>query len=271
LVPGFVSPFLKWPGGKRWLVPFLRELLANERYDRYVEPFLGGGAVFFGLRPERAILSDVNSEIINVYRQVRRRPVWLREQIRALPVDQATYLRLRGSAPGTPAEAAVRFLYLNRTAFSGMYRLNRWGQFNVPFGGGQRTPEAFWRDSLLTLAAEALRGVSLRRADFQRVLAEAGAGDLVFCDPTYTVAHNYNGFVRYNERNFSWKDQQRLARACSRAAARGALVLVTNAAHDEIRKLYPGAEVYEVERWSTLCPDPSMRQQAQKLLFMLRP
>ncbi len=186
-------------------------------------------------------------------------------------MDEATYLHVRSAPPSTQFDAAVHFLYLNRTAFGGMYRLNGLGQFNVPFGGGERTPERLWRDGLLVHAAQALQGVSLRSADFQRTLAAAGSGDLVYCDPTYTTAHNNNGFIRYNERNFSWRDQQRLARACRRAADRGALVLVSNAVHDEIRKLYADSDVHEVGRWSSLCPRPAMRRPTRELLFILRP
>src|SRR6202035_376219 len=102
-------------------------------------------------------------------------------------------------------------------------------------------------------------------------MSQASTGDVVYCDPTYSVAHNNNGFIRYNERNFSWRDQERLAGACTRATDRGALVLVSNAVHAEIRKLYSHAEAHEVGRFSSLCPDPAMRRPTRELLFILRP
>lgn len=262
-------PFLKWPGGKRWLVQHVREILKGFSYVRYIEPFLGAGAMFFGLRPPKALLSDKNADLINVYVQVQRDPEFLVEQLKALPVDEATYLRLRSLKPTDPVEAAVRFLYLNRTAFAGMYRLNRRGEFNVPFGGGQRTPTPLWTDSLLVTAKAALSIATVSACDFEQQLALAGLGDVVYCDPTYTVAHNNNGFVRYNERNFSWADHERLARACANAVERGALVIVSNAYHDGVRALYPTAEGRIVDRWSGLPPLADKRQHTKEFLFVL--
>lgn len=134
-----VQPFLKWPGGKRWLVPELIKIVGEYDYVTYREPFLGGGALFFGLRPKQSVLSDINSDLINTYRHVKYRAVALLEQLRPLPINQVTYDRLRECCPSSPLQRAVRFLYLNRTAFGGMYRLNQQGEFNVPFGGGERT------------------------------------------------------------------------------------------------------------------------------------
>lgn len=227
--------------------------------------------MFFGLCPPNAVLSDINADLIATYQQVRSYPDALIERLKQYSVDESSYARVRAHIPTDPLEFAARFLYLNRTSFGGMYRLNRDGQFNVPFGGGQRTPEPLWREGLLDAAAEVLKGATLRADDFEAPLSETGTGDLVYCDPTYTVAHNNNGFVRYNERNFSWADQQRLARAGAGAAARGATVLISNAVHPEIVHLYPGARVHVVTRWSGLCPDPALRQQTHELLFVLAP
>lgn len=263
-------PFLRWPGGKRWLVPYVRKILAGRTFDRYIEPFLGGGAVFFALAPPSAILADINSELMGVYRQVRRDPRPLLEGLRALPVNAETYQRKRAACPTDEIERAVRFLYLNRTAFAGMYRLNRQGEFNVPFGGGLRTTAPLLNTSLLADASHLLRRATLLAWDFQDVIGLAEAGDLVYCDPTYTVAHNNNGFVRYNQRNFSWEDQERLAQVAACAAQRGALVLISNADHAGVRALYPSAEVQEVERWCGVCPQAGKRRRAKELLLVLR-
>ncbi len=265
------KPFLKWPGGKRWLTAYVYNTLKERTFNRYFEPFLGGGAVFFSLYPKAAILSDVNEDLVNTYRQVKEQPLKLIEKLKEIPVDKETYLTLREASPINPVDRAVRFLYLNRTAFGGMYRLDREGHFNVPFGGGQRTPEPLWRDNLLTNASEVLRDAMITTADFEEVLADAGKGDLVYCDPTYTVSHNNNGFIRYNERNFSWSDQQRLGCACKEATTRGAFVLVSNAFHQEVAKLYPTADVHVLERKSLLCPSSSKRQTVQEYLFVLTP
>lgn len=127
-----LRPFLKWPGGKRWLLPHVRELLNGLTYKRYIEPFLGGGAVFFGLSPKSAVLSDVNEDLINTYLQVRDHPAELVEKLKKLQADKETYGKQREIEATCPIVRAVRFLYLNRTAFGGMYRVNQQGHFNVP-------------------------------------------------------------------------------------------------------------------------------------------
>ena len=224
-----VDPFLKWPGGKRWLVPRLLELIGDMAFNRYFEPFAGGAALFFALQPRSAVLSDVNADLINTYRQVRRHAHEITRRLRQLSVDRETYYDLRSQEPKDKIDRAVRFLYLNRTAFGGIYRLNHQGRFNVPYGGGQRSPAILWERDLLRPAARVLRRSELKADDFQLVLQEAGAGDLVYCDPTYTVSHSDNGFVRYNESNFRWEDQRRLAEVCEELRARGVTVLVSNA------------------------------------------
>lgn len=266
-----VQPFLKWPGGKRWLVPELTKIIEGYDYVTYREPFLGGGALFFALRPKRSVLSDINSDLINTYRQVKYRAEALLEQLRPLPVNKATYHHVRESCPSSPLQRAVRFLYLNRTAFGGMYRLNQLGEFNVPFGGGERTTAPLWKSDLLTSSARALRVAKLLAIDFEQALSEAQQGDVVFCDPTYTVAHNNNGFIRYNERNFSWEDQKRLSRSCHAAAARGALVIVSNAYHQEVLDLFAPPRHITVARTSRLCPEVEHRRSVDEYVFVFPP
>ncbi len=267
----FIQPFLKWPGGKRWLVPTLIEMIGTQQYETYREPFLGGGALFFALRPKRSVLSDINGELINVFRQVKNNPRELLERLQKLPISQATYDRFRGLKGGTVLERAVRFLYLNRTAFGGMYRLNQLGEFNVPFGGGERTTAPLWKYGLLRSAAASLRSAQLQAVDFEKALSQAGRGDLVYCDPTYTVAHNNNGFIRYNERNFSWDDQKRLAGCCRDASNRGALVLVSNAYHNEILHLFAPPKHLVVTRPSRLCPQAEHRRTVDEFVFVFPP
>lgn len=266
-----VRPFLKWPGGKRWLVPLVNELIEGLDYNTYREPFLDGGALFFALRPKSAVLSDVNEDLINTYRQVKYRSQALTESLRDLPIDQKTYNSLRESDSGSPLQNAVRFLYLNRTAFGGMYRLNQRGIFNVPFGGGERTTAPLWVYGLLSSAAKALRRARLRALDFEQAMSEANTGDLVYCDPTYTVAHNNNGFVRYNESNFSWDDQKRLARCCRASANRGVFVIVSNAYHREVLDLFEPPRHIAVSRTSRLCPQPKYRRRVDEYVFVFPP
>jgi DNA adenine methylase len=264
-------PFLKWPGGKRWASGLIVDVLRRRLRNTYYEPFLGGGSVFFALQPRLAVLSDINADLINTYCLVRDCPAELIRRLKHLTVEKATYDRLRASDPEGPIERAVRFLYLNRTAFGGIYRLNLAGQFNVPYGGGGRTPEVLWRKGLLASASRVLGEADIRHADFELVMELARRGDAVYCDPTYTVAHENNGFVRYNQRNFSWQDQERLACAARRAGERGAAVIISNAHHASIRRLYKGAKFQVLERYSSVSTDVSKRRQVRESLVVIGP
>jgi DNA adenine methylase len=264
-------PFLKWPGGKRWLTPHIYPLIRDSRFRRYFEPFLGGGAIYFGFQPHVALLSDINQELVNTYVQVRKHSSRLISALKAMPVDRSTYEQVRAYKPVVPFDRAVRFLYLNRTGFAGMYRVNRQGEFNVPFGGDNRTPEALWERCLLEKAARALRATTIVTLDFEDAIDMAGESDLVYCDPTYTVNHNDNGFRRYNESVFSWTDQRRLAAAARRARGRGATVLISNANHDEVIDLYPESTCFIFARHTLLSSTPTGRRLTSESLFLLRP
>lgn len=206
---------------------------------------------------------------MNTYRMVRDRHEAVLDLVRGLPVDRDTYYEIRATEGGDSVFRAARFLYLNRTAFGGIYRLNREGRFNVPYGGGERTPEILWQSGLLKKASAALYTVTVSESDFEDVLERVQEGDVAYCDPTYTVAHDTNGFVRYNERNFSWADQERLARAAHMAVDRGATVLVSNAHHPTLRDLYPDANVQVLERSSLVSTDPQKRRPVSEYLFFL--
>ena len=263
-------PFLKWPGGKRWIAREIASLVKTKLTNIYYEPFLGGGAIFFALQPDQAILSDINGDLINAYLAVQNQPIErLITELQRLSVDSETYYQVRDSHPREQLERAVRFLYLNRTAFAGIYRLNRQGKFNVPYGGGERTPNVLWERNLLKNAALALRKASVKCADFEEMFKKAGPGDVVYCDPTYTVVHDSNGFVRYNERIFSWSDQERLARCARTAMTQGVTVFISNAHHSSIRKLYPDATVRLLRRNSLVSTSAKHRREITECLITL--
>jgi DNA adenine methylase len=268
------TPFLKWPGGKRWAAAMICKIVQKYLSGTYIEPFLGGGSVFFHLRPERAILADINDDIINVYRTVRARPHLLISRLRSLPVSSRAYYEIRSDVPRSCCERAVRFLYLNRTSFAGMYRLNKCGEFNVPFGGGERTPAILWERRLIENATTALKKAALLCSDFEPILDRAKRGDVVYCDPTYTVAHDNNGFARYNDSVFAWDDQERLAEAAFRAARRGVVVIVSNAHHKSVRELYSTSSMVTtrvLRRVSCIARLPEHRTAVQEYLFVIRP
>ncbi len=262
-------PFLKWLGGKRWLLPWLENKLSDLAFERYLEPFLGGGSVFFYFKFQGALLSDINSELINTYIQVRDKPDDLIEGLKIIDTDAKSFYSLRDEVHLDDAlQKAIRFIYLNRTAFGGMYRVNAKGQYNVPFGNLKNTTAIIWEKGLVHRASKALQGTDLQTCDFEVTLGKAKLGDLVYCDPTYTTMHDNNGFRKYNEPSFTWADQIRLSKCCQDAAARGATVVVSNACHKEVQELYQGFDAFKLERSSVLCPDPSKRKKVNEYVFI---
>lgn len=259
------QPFLKWAGGKRWLAS--TDLGWPPTYDRYIEPFLGSAAIFFALRPERALLSDINSELINLYEVMRDAPSRLRC---LLEVHQARhckehYYSVRAALPVDPVESAARTLYLNRTCWNGLYRVNLKGQFNVPIG--TKNSVLMPTDDFEAVSG-ALQKADIRCCDFEVVIDGAREGDLLFLDPPYTVKHNVNGFVKYNERIFTWADQIRLRDAVVRAIDRQATVIVTNADHPSIIELYAGvAEYRKLPRASVIAASAERRGSTSEAMF----
>jgi DNA adenine methylase len=261
-----VLPFLKWAGGKRWLSQFAKGLRVL-RVEKYIEPFLGSGAMFFGLQAKAAILSDTNQELIDTYSAIRSN--WA-DVVRILRKHDRNhtpeyYYTVRSQRPRTPATKAARFIYLNRTCWNGLYRVNKRGEFNTPIGSKTR---ALLSSDAFDLVAARLVNAELVCSDFETQIDRASAGDLIFADPPYTVRHQYNGFVKYNETLFEWNDQVRLCRALERAVDRGALVVCTNADHASIRELYGSKfELHPVERFSAIAGSGGARGNYAELLI----
>lgn len=246
-----LPPFLKWAGGKRWLVDS-REDLFEVPHNRFVEPFLGSGAVFFHLQPESAILSDQNGDLINAYNAIKTSWRKVAEHLarHQKKHDKEYYYKIRSSCPRSLEGKAAKFIYLNRTCWNGLYRVNLKGRFNVPIG--TKNSVLLQSDNFEGVAT-ALKNVELLKADFEETIDATSQGDFVFIDPPYTVQHNHNGFVKYNERLFSWEDQIRLRDSIVRSIGRGAKILLTNAAHDCVLDLYEGiGEVITLSRNSVI-------------------
>lgn len=231
-----MNPFIKWAGGKRWLIQ-TNQIEFPKFNGRYIEPFLGGGAIFFHLSPRNAILSDLNPKLIETYRAIR--DSWS-DVVSELKKHQSAhskehYYEERGRTHQESVLRAAQFLYLNRTCFNGLYRENLAGKFNVPIG---TKSAVLLPDDNFELASQLLHKAELNSCDFEETLKQACSGDLVFVDPPYTTAHNLNGFVKYNQTIFSWEDQLRLKSCIVSAKERGAKILLTNAHHKSILELY---------------------------------
>ena len=261
------KPILRWAGGKQWIAAKLAKSLPAY-IGTYYEPFFGGGALFFAARPKRAVLSDINSRLIEAYQVIRSKPQEFLRILKQWPNERDTYYRIRSREYSSRVCRAAQFVYLNRTCWNGLYRVNKNGYFNVPFGNHGRT--VCDPDHLIEVSA-ALRAAEVECRDFARVLTRAGEGDFAYLDPPYVSPESDNGFKRYNERVFSWQDQQRLGRVAVELAERGCVVLVSNASCDEVVKLYPGFSHLAVSRHSVLAAHPAHRQVTSELLFASDP
>jgi DNA adenine methylase len=261
-----VLPFLKWAGGKRWFSDRHTHLLPDS-YNRYLEPFLGGGAVFFAAAPERAVLSDLNADLISTYEVARDFPAELADRLQIYHKchSRDTYYSVRGTKPSDKIELAAWFLYLNRTCWNGLYRVNLQNVFNVPIG--TKTDVVLPTDDFERVSRR-LSAARIQCCDFELTIDSAQDGDFVFVDPPYTVKHNENGFVKYNDRIFSWSDQIRLRDAVLRASARGAKLLVTNANHASIRELYHDVgSLKPIARASVLAGRSAFRSSVEELVI----
>jgi DNA adenine methylase len=200
---------LRWAGGKSWLTRRLGRQLRATEFRTYHEPFLGGGSVFFAVAAERiARLSDRNADLIEAYRAIQTDVEGVITCLEGFRNTEQFYYEVRSSAPAAPTERAARFIFLNQTSFNGIYRVNLRGQYNVPYGGKSKR---FLDADALRSASRALRNAELTVCDFADTLPLVSEGDLVFLDPSYTVSHNLNGFLKYNQHLFSLEDQHRLA------------------------------------------------------------
>lgn len=257
-------PLMRWAGGKRRLLEHLLALVP-QKFGRYFEPFLGGGAVYFALKPECATLSDKNDELIECYKAVKEDPEGVITELRKLKNSEESYYRVRDMVPASGTRKAARFLYLTTLSFNGIYRQNLLGQFNVPYSGKHHVVPA---DVLpIRETSDALRNATLLHVDFQEAIMGARRGDVVYFDPPYTVAHGNNGFIKYNAKIFSWEDQERLAKVAERLADRGCTVIVSNADHPSILSLYPTFELHRVERSSVIAASSTFRKLTTECIF----
>lgn len=246
-----ITPPLKWAGGKRWFVRNHLSLFPIE-YNTYFEPFIGGGAVLFSLLPEKATISDANLDLIRTYRAIQFDSGGVERALKlhAQKHNDDYFYEVRPNRPDDPVELAAWFLYLNRTCYNGLYRVNKKGQFNVPRGTKDMV---LLPSDNFEAVAKILAGYEILYSDFEPVIDKSRRGDFVFLDPPYTVKHNKNGFIKYNENLFSWDDQVRLAKAVARAERRGVKLLVSNADHPSVRELYKDiGETIALNRYSVI-------------------
>lgn len=245
------NTFLKWAGGKNWFVKNESQRFPLN-YNRYIEPFLGGGSVFFYLQPRESLLSDANKELINTYIAVRDecQAVYLNLKKHAKKHDTDYYYKLRKQKTRKNATTAARMIYLNRACYNGIYRVNSKGNFNVPIGTSKNI--TFDVEDFLN-KADLLRNADLMCQDFQKTIEMAEMDDFLFCDPPYAVIDEENRFVSYTADMFRWDDQIRLAGTLERAKDRGVKIIMTNVDHPAVRALYQDINGFNLETVERYC------------------
>lgn len=238
------KPIVKWAGGKRQMLEVLNENRPRS-FNKYIEPFVGGGALFFDLEPEEAIISDVNPELINLYRVVVENVEGLIEKLSLMKNEEEYYYKVRALVPEelSKLDRAARMLYLNKTCFNGLYRVNKKNEFNVPFGR-YKNPKICDEENLRR-ASRALQKATILEASYEEVLNKyAEPGDFIFIDPPYVPISKYSDFKRYTKDQFGLQDQERLSKLTHELYEKGCSVLLTNSNHPLVHELY---EPFEIE------------------------
>jgi DNA adenine methylase len=239
-------PFVKWVGGKRQLLDRISPYLPDE-YGAYHEPFVGGGALYFHLSPEQAFLSDVNHRLVRTYRALKHDVGQVIARLRQHPHDRDYFLAMRQMDIDRcdDVEVAAWFIYLNRTAYNGLYRVNRHDRFNVPFGA-YKNPHICDEENLLA-CSQVLQGAELGVEDFTAVLKRARKGDLVYFDPPYVPLSATSSFTSYTAGGFGPAEQEKLRDVARTLKRRGVHVLLSNSSACLVRSLYAdGFQLHEV-------------------------
>lgn len=237
------KPILKWAGGKRQMLSSLTCYLPKRPY-RYVEPMIGGGALFFALSPQKALIADSNPELINLYKMIRDQAEVVAQKYAEWPFSEAQFymLRARKFDDLEPVIAAARTIYLNRSCFNGLYRVNKSGEFNVPWGHYKKPYEIDLAN--LTATQKALQNSDIQLGDFRTILRrEAKKGDFIFLDPPYVPISEYADFKRYTREQFCDNDHREMAELASDLSRKGCDVLITNSNHPLVHDLYHGYHI----------------------------
>jgi len=264
-------PLLRYPGGKQMHVGYFSHLLpiANHSIKKYIEPFFGGGSVFFYTNPGNAILSDINRELMDLYFGIRKNPDIVWELYRRYPSNKAGYYKIRSLNIDDLhlLERAARTLYLNRTCFKGMWRYNNNGGFNVGYGGQDRR----WvinRDDL-KLVAERLKNSILLCCDFEEVINSSSEGDFIYLDPPYRPGEREQLHAHYMFGVFNYADQDRLASCLREATERGVQWVMTNSSHPDIIALYEDYSMFKLTKGTGPNPGQIISDPGEMVIFQI--
>lgn len=270
------QPFLKWAGGKRQLIPIIKEFLPV-KYTQYYEPFVGAGAVLFSIQPKKAVINDTNSELINCYQVIKHSPeeLLLMCQKHKERNSKEHYYKLRALDRSddfknlSPQERAARIIYLNKTCFNGLFRVNSSGQFNVPYGNYSNPSIA--DPAVIRAVSSYLNQANVRilEGDFERAITTCRKGAFIYFDPPYHPISDTSSFTGYSMDGFGEEEQIRLRDTCNKLSDRGCQVLLSNSNADFIRSLYDDSryEIVEVKANRAINAVGSKRGQISELLI----
>lgn len=268
-----LQPFTKWTGGKRQLLSVIKSLMPDD-YNNYFEPFVGGGALFFELASENAVINDFNSELINCYQQIKDEPQKLTNLLREHQKNNSKdyYLDLRSvDRDGriltmTDVERAARIMYMLRVNFNGLYRVNSKNQFNVPYGR-YKNPKIVDADLILSISQYLNSSdIKILTGDFEKVVQDASAGDFVYFDPPYIPLSETSAFTSYTHEGFSYEDQVRLRDCFKNLDQKGAFVMLSNSSSPLVEELYKGFNIHKVEATRTNGAKSSSRGKISEII-----
>jgi len=264
LVYGDIVPILRWAGSKRKSLDALT-VFWSDRFERYIEPFVGSACLFLKIKPKAAVLADLNSTLIQTYRTIRRHPLAVAEALYAIPRNSTTYyeVRRRVKSAGNAVEHAAFFVYLNRNCFNGLYRTNLNGEFNVPFGADQGQ---YPRPCDFETTAKLLKGAKLLSGDFGATLCHLRRNDFVYLDPPF-AATGVRTFIAYGKSSFAADDLDRFSRHLDRIDRRSAFFLVSYADCAPARKIARNWNSKRVEVRRQIAGFAAKRRMADELLI----
>jgi DNA adenine methylase len=251
------KPFLKWAGGKQSLKNELIEHFPQD-YETYYEPFLGGGSVLFELEPENSVVGDANEWLIDTFKAIRENWKRVAKALDFLPNTKEQYLKLRAVNPNTLSQhkRAALLIYLNKTCFRGLFRVNQKGYFNVPYGSYDRR---YYDESNLQRVAQTLKNVELSAADYESVTFGASSSDFIYFDPPYYKLGGYSDFDRYTKLKFKEEEHIRLASFCRELDKKNVRWAVSNSNTTLVRKLFKGFRIVELNARREINLNSSMR------------
>lgn len=262
-------PIVKWVGGKRQL---MFELLENipKSYNRYFEPFIGGGALFFELKPNNAYISDMNEELINLYQVVRDNVEELITDLQKHDISKEYFMQIRNIDRTkeyqnlSDVKKASRFIYLNRTCFNGMYRVNSKGEFNVPFGN-YKNPRIIDENNLIN-CSNLLQKTEIKNADFSKILNYIQKGDFVYFDPPYVPLNETSSFTSYTKDGFDIDMQFKLRDICDELDSMGVKFMLSNSDTKLVNELYANYEIKKVFASRQINANPNGRGKITEVL-----